>query len=318
MTFVAPLAFVAPKAVPQFTTGRLVVHSDDGYPGDYTHWWPVFQAQHRRSQFIGKRLAPFCPAINSDSIGGNNRITWAMARTIQRGGGEILNHGRQHLGYRDYPLVAPAEAGGTALTISSGYGSRVFSAQNAGYGITHEIIEGATSEIVTITGDTDGVLSLSAPLANSYTTEAIIRLSEASMLANIQGCSDDAEAEGIAPLKHHVWTYHDLSGTAKARAATLVNSARGYGTPPQNLIDPAGEVDFYNLFSQTDDGLTEASIDDRFDALQAVDGVLIVYGHGGQTETAVGNLTYLIERAIERGIRIVTQSEAVAYLQASA
>ena len=313
-SFVDPVAFVSARVAPAFTTGRVVIHSDDGTLGDYTHWLPEFVAKHSVSRFLRSRLAPFCPAINSEFIGNWNRMTWPMVREIQARGGEILSHGRQHLGYRDYPLTAAASAGATAVTISSSFGPRVYQAANAGNGITHEIAEGATTEAVTVTGDTSGVLSLSAPLTGSYTTAAVIRLSEASMLANIQGCSDDAEAAGIRPLRHHVWAWHDQSETAKGRVSPILDSARAGN---QHIIDPSDEIDRYDLNSRLDSSLTEATIDTLLDTVQAVDGVLIVYGHGGTGETAVANLAYLIDQCISRGVRIVTHSEAVAYLQAS-
>ena len=316
--FVSPVAFVSVPVAPRFTTGRVVIHSDDGTAGDYTHWFPEFQAKHRVSQFLGKRLAPLCPSINSATIGGTNRMAWANVRAIEAAGGEILSHGRYHLGYRDYPLIAAADEGAEAVTVLEAYGSRVngtaYGADPVAEGITHEIVEGEVAEIVTVTGNTAGVLSLAAPLANAFTTAAVLRLSEAAMLANITGCSDDAEAEGIAPIRHHVWTWHDRSATAKARVSTIMDSARA---GDQQVNDPASTVDFYDLDSRVDEGLTEASIDTFLDTVQSTDGVLIVYGHGGTGETAVSNLRYLIAQCIARGIRIVTHSEAVAYLQAS-
>lgn len=313
-SFVSPVAFVAPNAVPRFTTGRVVIHSDDGNIGDWTHFWPVFRAQHRRSQFLGARLAPFCPDINSGTIGtGSNKMTWANVRAIQSAGGEILSHGRFHLGYADYALAAGASAGATTVQVSAGMGTRVYLSSTANVGITHEIVEGATVEAVTVASAAGDVLTLSAPLANAFTTAAVIRLSEASMLANITACSDDAEAEGIAPIAHHVWTWHDNSATSRARVAGILTSARG---GDQTFVDPAGSVDFYRLNGRLGPAATEV-VDAMLDAVIAADGVFIAYAHGEQDAGTLAWLTYLIEQAIARGVRIVTQSEAVAYLTAA-
>ena len=323
--FVSPTAFVAPKVAPAFTTGRLVIHSDDGLRSDYTHWWPIFQAQHRVSQFTRSRLVPFCLAINSSVIGDAHMMSWEMVQEILAHGGEVLSHGAWHYGLGAKPLAAAATAGATTIELTT-LNARRFTATHGNLGAAEFLVdglefvitEGATSETVTPVSYEAGVFTLAAPLVNSFTTAASVALTEAAAKTLVmQKCVSDCAAQGIT-IKHHVWAWHESSAESRSWALEVFDTASGLTGPGVgNGVIDLGDFDLARLNRAGHDASSEA-VDALYDEIQASDGVLIVFGHGDQAAQNRERLAYIISEAIRRGIRIVTHSEAVEHLLASA
>jgi hypothetical protein len=178
-------------------------------------------------------------------------------------------------------------------------------------GITYDLVQGATSEVVEVSevDEETSTLTLESPLANSYTTAATIQLTDADAEEELKGCRDHLASLGVQGYEHFVYPFHHSNAKSRAWIEQWFESARA----GERVLNYVGQ-DVYNLNSFLDTQLTSPDVDSWLQKAKDEDGVMIWYGHAGESTT---RLEYLVDKAIELGIPIITRAEAVARLKAS-
>ena len=291
---------------PPRTSGRLVIQDDDGYLGGYQRAFALLQTKGRAANhWRGHNPAPFSPAVNTGRIGLAGRMTPEHLREIVRSGGEVCSHGRWHHGLTPNTLQDAVTSGATRLPVD-----RVNRWQVP---YRYEISGGGNSETVLVTDrDMDANEFVCEPLTNGYPSGSTLRVIEEDALEELQGTVDDLAEWGIT-ARNHVWAWNENDEVSRAWAATIFDSARGAGESPVSL--PGQEP--YDLRGANISTLNNAAIDAFLSALIADDAVGFVYEHGYTNALHYSRLVYLVDQALARGVRIVTHSEAAAFLAAS-
>lgn len=281
----------------------VVIESDDGTRGDYTHWYPtLIDAAHKHSSWANSRLVVACPALNTGDIGGPFRMSWAEVQELCKAGWEMTSHGRTHTGLGRHHLTVAAPAGATSITTAGELG-------NLG-GYEYVITNGVDAELVRVASRNGSTANLAAPLAKAWGTDAYIQLSSDGLTELLQGAIDDMAAQGI-DCKHHTYTYHYGSEhyhnpDAIARVGELFQTGRG---AQGDTNTPAR--DRRNLRSRLlNDALALETIDSILDSVAANDNVAIFYGHGEPHELRLTQLQRIVDGCVARRIRIGTRSEA--------
>lgn len=309
--------FVKPKTV-NYDKGVLIIDSDDGIVGDYTHWYPLFMKLGREySTWANSRPAVFCPAIVTNHVGrGSNVMSVRQIQELARQGFEPQSHGRDHISVGALPVLENVASGETTIRIQAAGAIR----RNLG-AYNFKISEGDTEEILNITkaeGSTSGrgTITLGSPLHNSYTTEARVQLTDDSARDLLQGSIDDLQSWGIE-VSHFVYPYH--SGGIRHIGGNTFQWMEDYfvsgrGRTSSTGINVKGNIDWNNLTSllNTEPG-TIKNIDNSLDEISKTDGLLILYGHGEEDEDNLSLLEHVIRGALDRGIRILTKSQAYEY-----
>lgn len=301
--------WVEPRTPPAFGKGRLVIQDDDGNIGAYTHVFGMTQRKDRQyNSWRGFQVVPFCPAIVSSYIGQSNMMSVQHLHAIVNAGGEILSHGRTHTGLHPHYTTAEIPAGSTVIPIDS--------VGRSLHAYEYTITGGGNSETFLRVGrspgsaTTNGELYTATPLVHGYPIGSEVRVTEAGMYQELQGCVDDLATWGI-DCRHHVWPWNQSDQVMRDFASTIFESACGAGNPPLNI---PGDIDLYNLNRRNLTSMSYADIDELIQLVIDTDGVGIVYGHGETSASSQDKLAYLIDKAISQGVRIVTHSEAVKYL----
>lgn len=317
-----------PNIMPPLTKGYLVIETDDGKRGAYTDWLPLLQKITRSyTKFSNARVVPCCPNVNTGFVMDKNpeyMTSDQIKQLVDIFGWEMVSHGRQHAGMGLWGLTQNASAGDTTLHMQ--VDGRMKRYDSTGY--EYIISEGSKSEIIrkidgTEQMHTNGTITIDSPLVNSYTTNAKIQLTDESRISDLQGCIDDFAEMGVESVNHHVYTYHDGSGSggyinnhAMAEVNKLFLSARGGSS--SNGVNKKGVANVNNLDALLlNNSTTTTTIDSQLDLCQSNNAVLVVYGHN-ETKglNAYNTLEYLVTNAIERGIKIVTRQEAYEILTA--
>lgn len=312
MAYVRPVQYRRPKA-PSYNKGVLVIHSDDGYSGDYTHWLALCKKKTAEySQWVNDGTAVMCPAVNTATIGTAGMMTVNNLLEMLDSRCEILSHGRHHVGIGAYPLILPANAGATRLDVKA--------AAQINVGVyQYKIVEGATEEVMQIAqtsgnSSADGYVITATPIVNSYTTAAKIILTDESAHVLLQGCIDDLRAWGI-DCKHHVYTYHgggDHFPTPKAQEWVSKYFISGRGSAIPAVPNYPNTINKAKLSSVLNVEQTNAEVDALLNETSTNDCILIYYGHG-EKDANLAQLEYLIDGALSRGIRIKTMTGALKY-----
>lgn len=313
-TFRGPPAFVPPHYDPiayDDEAGVVVIQSDDGNIGDYTVSFPLLSRRSQAvSQFAPFRRFPMCAAVNTADINGTGKMTEANLVAMHRQGHEIISHGRHHRSLGVSELIVEAAEGAGTLVVQNpgrfGVASEGYAYSITGGGNTQTILVG--SKASETQGDGTIILTGGA-LAHTFPAGSEIVMTGASVAALVGGCIEDLAEWGIA-ARHHVYAWNASTESARAIVATLVDSARADGGV--NL--PSEGVDLYQL--KSDGSTSEAAVTAALDEAAAGNGVLIYYGHGSTSATAVARLNHLLDEAASRGMRVVTISEAVTRMSA--
>lgn len=303
---------------PEYTTGRLVIHSDDGRLWDYTDHFPIIQrAVTRHNQFNPSKSGIFCPGINTAYTGtgkphrtvGLPVMDWEMVDEIAKGGGEILSHVKTHV-YLDYTKISkPLEVGATRIYYSLPWGRFVEGAKIF-------ISEGSVREDLLVTnvfdnGGTHNYIDVSTPTVNAFTTAARMHLHEDSLEEYLGGIVSDLAERGIA-CKHHINPWYDSS------AVSLVVLKRHFESVITQIGDTVKpeDINFYDMKRTID--IRSASFSDLDDIIadaQLKDGVAFVQMHGNPDPKNFANLDYIVSKGLEMGMRVVTHSEAIEFIK---
>lgn len=306
--------FINPPT-PVYNKGAIVIESDDGLLGDYTHWSPLFIKKKRQHSFWNENTVPFCPAINSATIGDSGRLRIPHLEKMKAWGWELMSHGQFHSSLATHTVVAQVNSGQNRIDMKA-----AGTVQIPG-NYEYEITDGVNSEsffVIEKNGSTsylsDGHILIDRNLVNGYEVNSIVRLTENGMNALLQGCIDDMAEWGIE-CKHHVFTYHFgsqhlFNQEAVNKVSAIFESARGVS---EDYND--GNTNIHLLKSRLlNDTLSLATIDTILDNVATNDYVTIFYGHGETNTIRMEQLEHIVDGAISRGIRILTRSDAVAYL----
>lgn len=317
MTWQTPKAWVAPRK-PLYTQGYLIIETDDGFIGNYDTWLPlvtVIAAEY--TTFFPPPSFVCCPAVNSATIGGANKLTPSqLVEMSTRWGWEIMSHGKHHASLGCHPLTSNASAGQKRIDVNSPAQLTLFVAT----GYTYTIKEGQTEETIKIATKssefhTAGHITTVDNLHNSYTTAATVQLTEVSIREELAG-DISAIAEWGINAANYAYTYHSglmffPNPQAQSIVAELYDSARGIIGDPNDLQSPT--FDPHKLETmELSDGLTTGAIDAALDTTAAGDDVMIWYGHGEATDYRLSLLRHLIRGATDRGIKIITRRQAIA------
>lgn len=318
ISFCVPKAFSVPKR-PTYTSGLLVIESDDGRVSDYTHWYPLMQKLSMEySDFYPNNVARFCPAINTSVIGEEGRMSVSQLQELSRWT-EIMAHGRQHIRLGRYPVPEGANAGSKKFMVRN-------SARLITNTTTYEIIEGSKREqIRVLTADEDGIgwvageIEVETPLNNSYTSSAYVQLSQEGADEELGGCLSDLKDWGIS-AESFVYPGHEGAtdfGNPDALSWVENYFSSGRGRLVSSSNDPINTSDtpLNNLKAIYSTSYTQQDIEHIMDEVQAKNGVLIWYGHGEPSSDMMVFLEKLIRTAFAKGVRIATRREAVRFLK---
>lgn len=301
--------FVKPKT-PTYNKGLMVIDSDDGKPGDYSHWLPLMKRKSSEwNQWIGASTAVFCPAVHAGATGRETRLSQAEILELQDYGCEIMSHGYHHMGLGKHQLKQAATAGDTNIYIN--FVSYVGPVQDISK-YTFKIYDGTNSENVVLTDYTSDYVVLQSGLVNSYGTDAYLSLTTESITTVLQDNKTALESMGVNPVNHHVFTYH--SGSEHNYNEEAINLASQYFVSArgrQGRTQSATDIDVNNLKCQLNTTATNAEIDTILDDVAANDLLFIYYGHAETAQDHLDKLEYVIDGALSRGIRITTRTDAL-------
>ena len=305
---------------PMYSQGYLIIESDDGNIGDFAYWLPLFdRIAQDYSDFYPQRCAVCCLTVNTATINTANKMTDAQLRTLNRTHfWEIMSHGKYHAGIGRHPVIVNASAGQNRIDVNGPLQLTLFSVT----GYTYKVSEGVTEEIIQIASKTNetytaGYITTVNPLQNSYTTAAVVQLTQESMVSELQSCIDELAAWDITAT-NHVFTYHGglqffFNQEAVDVVGQLFDSARGIIGIPNDYSVP--EFDPHRLKATLlNDDLTTTAIDNELDDTLVGNKLMIIYGHGESSALRTSRLEHLIRGALNRGIRIITRKQAVSLL----
>ena len=307
-------------AKPTPTTGRMVFHSDDGRLPDYIYYYKIIKRSITRyNQFNPLKSGIFCPAVNSGYVDsgwhetvGLPMMNWDMLQEIAHNGGEVLSHGQYHLYLDHIPPSQVIDDGAAEIRYTRSEGR-----PREGY--KYYITEAGKRDDYTVlsyvhlgTG-LDNHMTITPPLANSYTTSARIYLHPDSVASILSGMISQCAAKGIE-VKHHVNAWYNSSAEATAIQRDYVQSVV---RTSQYEIENPETADVYAL-KRTPDlrSLTLEQCDIILNNVQSSDGVAFIQLHGVfNNPQMLRNSEYMVTQAMLKGVRNVTHSEAIEYIK---
>lgn len=302
--FVKALPAAALLSTPVSATSQnpcIVITYDDGKTPTYDKAWPV----HKEFGL------PATTAVISSQVGGSSSMTQAQIQDLVDDGWEVMSHGKKHRYMAEYSLIEPANAGDTTVYVeSNGHG------KESGDDIR---IEGSDmSEVRTVSGrgsDATGeYLTFSSSLVNSYTTSATVSYADAVLHDEMGQSLVDLTSMGF---RIENFIYPGSANTPRVREIALQyynsvgigykwrNGSRdGWQTPPFQLAS----LDRINMET---DHRTDGEIKDWLDDVVANNALGIAGGHPGRTELPEARIRDVLQWAEDRGIDVLTFSEAL-------
>lgn len=297
--------------------GLVVLHSDDGRMADIEHFVPtIMRAINKNNQFNTKNTCIFSPAVNSGYMAGGYERQYDFKvmqpehlHYIVDNGGEIVSHNKYHVWLSYTPVTQTVNSGATRIYYNEGSWARFME------GLTFFIEEGNISETFTVTnvvngGNNDNYIDIVTPLKNSYTISARLHITEETAHELFGGNINLLASHGIE-CKHQVnpwYTHSPLTRTWLEQYFESVVTGGG-------VVDP-NNIDLYDLKRTRDIRyFDEAEMDGYLTSTRDNNTVLFVQAHGMPDDHVKVNFEYLIKKAYELGLKIVTHSEAVAFLK---
>lgn len=303
MNFQTEIPFMPP---PKQFRGMLILESDDGRRGDYTHWRPLLKTKAQRSQWYPFRFpVAACTAVNVDTIGNPDRMTRTELEALVADGWEMLNHGANHAGLSFHRTRRAATAGETVIRVSVAHTINTkyeYQIKSESTGAT-ELFRIAS--VGTVDGNSEAEVTLQAPLVNNHVTSALIELTPASMEAEINGGLQTLRSWGFE-VNHYVNPYHYWYATTLNKIKEQHLTSRSADTAWTN---PLPIPNLHRMQGALDGTFTDAQIKPFIDQLHSEDSIGIWYGHGFEYQRG-GMLDKLVDYAIDKGVRIVTRHEA--------
>lgn len=309
------LNWTSPKT-PRYDKGTLVVQSDDGMAKERS-WVKLFDEINRDKNTWSDYNITYCLALITGQIDSTKDfLNSNEVKKYSDANYEMLSHGKHHVGLGAFPLSSVATAGERVISVTAS--QAIYGRYNTPY--LFEIYEGSKKEEIRVINNSSTTITIENPLKNSYTTGAKVRLTDSSADLLLKGAIDDGESWGVE-IKHHVFTYHYGSHWyPNDKIETWMNkyfdSARGVTTADGLNYDSNFKLHNMNCLLLT--GANPASmetIDNLLTQTINSDGVLIVYGHAESDTANTDTLKYMVNQAVNRGVRIATQSQAVEILR---
>lgn len=311
------LNWQSPKKPAVHSGGLVVLHSDDGRLADWQYFVPaIMRSVHKYNQFNTRKTCIFNPAVNAGYIPVGYDRQYALPlmqpehlHAIVDNGGEIISHCKYHIWLSYTPVTKPLAAGDTRIFHKEGSWARFKE------GLSFFIEEGAKKEEFTVSavyngGSNDHYFDISSPLVNSYTTAAKTHITYETAQELLGGNIEALASYGIE-CKHQVNPWYTNSPLAKGWLQEYFESVIISG----GVVNP-NNFDLHALMRTRDIRyFTESETDGYLTATRDNDTVLFVQAHGMSDPKVAKNFEYLIKKAYELGLKIVTHSEAIEHLK---
>jgi hypothetical protein len=310
--------------IPIFTSGILVIESDDGDDGDYYIWlnksnnyplklWQLSELPtqfHDAFQKHHNKYAVACSDVNGSTIGTAGKMTVTQLLELQNDyGWEIFSHSYVHLGMGSHVLSAQASSGQNIINTPQATYFENFIGTN--YRV--HIFDGVNDEELSVIAiDPDGHhITVSPNLQHSYMAGAHVQITYESAMETLEENIPILEGWGINKVRGFVFPYHDgshynTSQTAINWAATVYEHVRGMDT--STGTNDLSTINLQNLNAVLLSTLTVQSINSILDITVQNNYLTIVYNHGGMDGYL---LTHFILGAFSRGIKILTRTQAL-------
>lgn len=291
------------------TKPMMVLSYDDGKIEDYTKVLPV----HREKGVP----AVFAPIVSD--IGRGGMMTMEQLVEIYNEGHEIASHTWTHTSLATYMgdwyrLTENANAGDTTLkmNIHSWFARYTHNIETKGI-----IREGNVEETFTVISRTENTsVTLKDPLQNSYTTNAEITHHPDLLIAENAFSKRRLAKHGI----HATGMIYPGGGHDKVtRDITSRYYRWGRATWWQNepnVIDPKQGVNIYALGSEefaedAGNNLSLAEMEEMMDEAVETKSLVLFHSHSFYESLTQERIAWMIDTAQEKGIEIVTMSEAL-------
>lgn len=303
--------------MPTYNKGYLIIHSDHAYTSTFKTWLPIIAKHNRmRNQWIDSKAVNFGVVVNTAPVGSPGYLTPVELKKMYDAGVEILSHNRYHISIGALPITEQAEKGATTLKVASTnrMGLRALR-DEAGYGAySYELIDGDNKEVFYFSGHTSTTLFLASPLSRTFPAGSILKPTQETIEDLVLGCLDDLAGWGIDDVPGYVYPDHSASHYDPWRPSvdyvlSVHKAARGgYGeTNNLNTIDWG----ILHGFALRPNGVPAYSTIDRILEETAENNLLaIVWSHGETEQGVLDRLEYIINKALDLGIKIITQKQA--------
>ena len=297
MNYRPPVNFITPTRA----KGALVLESDDGFVGDYA-WHAITMNYTQNLQFRPHKpelcKIKACFAWVSGLLNTAGFLNNAQVNEIIQRGHEIMSHTKDHtgLGYFTFDALA-----GTSVLNNVTQPDRLREP-----GRQYLIWNGNNEETVTIANISGSTVTVQETLQHNYPSGSNLRLSEAEMRDQIEGNKAIFEGMGLV-INNFVSPYYHKSSLSKQIVQESFNSDAGgfyvnSDVPPNN----PRTVDRYG-FVRHNSNVATSLIDSLLDDVYQQDLIMIIGGHGDNFPP----LRYIIQKAIEKNIPIMTKQEVL-------
>lgn len=287
-------------------SGYVVIHSDDGKITDWTHWQKLFSEKNAKYNQWGKTVVPFCPAVNTNNI--NSRSSYMndkQLREIIRLGGEVMSHGRYHIGMLPHSTTADVVSGSTEIPVNRI--NRVLNKEPVEY----EISGGGNTETFIVVGSdqASGIIYTEKTLTHSYPAGSEVKATYNTAVVEWGGAIEDLAGWGIE-VKNHVYPWNENDERMRTWAYDFFESASGSDTVPINY---KGQ-DIMNIKRRDITGMSQQLILETIDEAKNTNGIAIFYAHGNTDQNTMSKLDAIVEKCLNEGVKIIRQTDAVRIL----
>ncbi|WP_373781149.1 hypothetical protein [Jeotgalibaca porci] len=296
MLFQNNLTFIEP---PETFRGTLILESDDGRIGDYTHWLPLLKTKKQKSKWYPFRYGvSACTAVVTNFNGTSGYTTRTQLQALVDAGWEMMNHGMNHVGSLSYELIGSAKAGDVNIEV-------FLDSMGTAYDYIIRSNTTQNTEIIrplTVNGKN---IILTSPLKNDYEEGSFIELTPENLNTDINGSLDTLISWGF-DVKHFVAPFHHVGPVSLAKIAERHLTARTTSVGDTNPLPITNKFRMNGALAGT---FNDEKIKSFIDKIYTEDSVAIFYGHGelyGKGST----LDKLVDYAIEKNVRILTRNEA--------
>ena len=281
--------------------GFLLLESDDGGKGSINYWLPLLSSKRQPlDHFPFSRSAVGAVGI---CLGLTGMMTQTEVLTLQRNGWEVQNHGRTHSSIAAHALTAPASAGATRMYVNY---VNMINYNRSFASATYVVTNGGASQTVTINNknSTEGWVEFTEPLASNYPSGASFRMSASTIEDEVNTHLDDLLDKGYRVANYSA-SFVMGDSVSVTKVAERHNSGR-LATGLYNVNPPVME----NLACYNFTGYTTSHFNTWLAAVKSSKTLGILYGHSEPYESG-SLLDYILNKAIELGIPIITRQEAI-------
>lgn len=297
MNFQKEIPFIEP---PKRYRGILIIESDDGGLGDYTHWLPILKSKKQKTQWF-----PFeykvggSTALLANRVGTEGYMTVSQIHELVANGWEMMNHGKNHAGLAHFRITEDVSIGTTTFVTH-------VNGVNSSYEYVLKDSVTSSSEIIKPQSVEGTTVVLESPLKNNYTINSTLTLTAQALDEEINGGLDMLLDWGL-DVKHHVAPYHYLYSDASEKIKERHLTSR---TSHNRLTNTLPIANLYGLSGNLDGSFdSDSEIKSFVDQIYDEDSIGLFYGHSFPYPSG-DKLDKLVDYAIEKGVRIANRHEA--------